>query len=161
MTDEATQATVENLRADFLNATTTAERWKVLNRAIDWAVAASENADHYSSLLATRDQKHTVNLTLDSADLVERVRAQIAEGGLARGFGAPSLVGEKVEGEERRIRAGDIVTWDGEEEGWIVEVVRRDGRAVILPLGDDYELARTVVAIEDVWPPASAAGAAV
>jgi hypothetical protein len=47
MTDEAIQATAENLRADFLNAPTTAERWKVLNAAIDWAVAASENADHY------------------------------------------------------------------------------------------------------------------
>lgn len=153
MVDEATQATAENLRADFLNATTTHQRWKVLNRALDWAVAASENADHYSSLLAARDQKHTVNLTLDSADLVERVRAQIAEGGLARGPGVSALVGEKVEGEERRIRAGDIVTWDGDEEGWIVEVVRRDGRATILPLGDDYALARTTVNIQDVWPP--------
>jgi len=47
MTDEATQATTENLRADFLNATTNHQRWKVLNQAIDWAVAASENADHY------------------------------------------------------------------------------------------------------------------
>jgi hypothetical protein len=44
MTDEATQATAENLRADFLNATTTHQRWKVLNQAIEWAVAASENA---------------------------------------------------------------------------------------------------------------------
>jgi len=47
MTDEAIQASAENLRAAFLNATTTAERWKVLNRAIDWAVTASENANHY------------------------------------------------------------------------------------------------------------------
>lgn len=47
MSDESIQETAENLRADFLNATTTHQRWKVLNRAIDWAVAASENADHY------------------------------------------------------------------------------------------------------------------
>jgi hypothetical protein len=46
MSDESIQATAENLRADFLNATTTHQRWAVLNRAIDWAVAASENADH-------------------------------------------------------------------------------------------------------------------
>ena len=45
MSDESIQATAENLRADFLNATTTHQRWKVLNRAIDWAVAASENAE--------------------------------------------------------------------------------------------------------------------
>ena len=44
MSNESTQATAENLRADFLNATTTHQRWKVLNQAIDWAVAASENA---------------------------------------------------------------------------------------------------------------------
>jgi hypothetical protein len=47
MSDESIQATAENLRADFLNATTTHARWLVLNQAIDWAVAASENADHY------------------------------------------------------------------------------------------------------------------
>jgi hypothetical protein len=45
MSDENIQATAENLRADFLNATTTHARWRVLNRAIEWAVAASENAD--------------------------------------------------------------------------------------------------------------------
>jgi hypothetical protein len=49
MTDEATQVTAENLRADFLNATTTHQRWKVLNRAIDWAMTASENAQHHPS----------------------------------------------------------------------------------------------------------------
>lgn len=148
MIDESIQATAENLQADFLNATTTAERWKVLNRAIDWAVAASENADHYRQKAQAKE--HTVNLTLDSADLVERVRAQIADGGLVRGPGVSALVGEKAEGEARRIRAGDIVTWDGD---WIVEVVRRDDRVVILPLGEDYKRARTVVAIQDVWPP--------
>jgi hypothetical protein len=47
MSDESIQATAENLRAEFLNATTTHQRWKVLNRAIDWAVAASESAAHY------------------------------------------------------------------------------------------------------------------
>ena len=45
MSDESIQATAENLRADFLNASTNHQRWKVLNRAIDWAVAASESAD--------------------------------------------------------------------------------------------------------------------
>lgn len=47
MSDDHIQEAAEDLRADFLNATTTHQRWKVLNRAIDWAVAASENADHY------------------------------------------------------------------------------------------------------------------
>lgn len=45
MADESIQATAENLRADFLNATTTHQRWKVLNKALDWAVTANENAE--------------------------------------------------------------------------------------------------------------------
>jgi hypothetical protein len=47
MADEDIQATAENLRADFLNTNSNYQRWKVLNRAIAWAVAASENANHY------------------------------------------------------------------------------------------------------------------
>lgn len=47
MSDESIQAGAEILRADFLNASTNHQRWKVLNRAIDWAVAASESADWY------------------------------------------------------------------------------------------------------------------
>lgn len=116
MITESIQATAENLRADFLNATTTAERWKVLNEALDWAMAASENADHYRQQAQAKE--HTVNLTLDSADLVERVRAQIAEGGLARGPGVSVLVGEKVEGEQHVFREGDTVTWVGSEGAW-------------------------------------------
>ena len=46
MSAESIQATAENLRADFLNATTTYQRWQVLNEAIEWALAATENADH-------------------------------------------------------------------------------------------------------------------
>jgi hypothetical protein len=45
MTEDTNQITADNLRADFLNATTNWQRWKVLNRALDWAVTASENAD--------------------------------------------------------------------------------------------------------------------
>jgi hypothetical protein len=145
MSDESIQATAENLRADFLNATTTHARWHVLNRAIEWAVAASENADHYRQ--KAQSKEHTVNLTLDSADLVEE-----------RHFRDVVVRGSLFAGEERHIRAGDIVTWDGEDEGWIVEVVRRDARVTILPLGDDYALARTTVAIQDVWPPDNVIG---
>jgi hypothetical protein len=47
MSDDAINATAERMRADFLNATTTHQRWKVLERAISWAVVASENANHY------------------------------------------------------------------------------------------------------------------
>ena len=57
MSDESIQATAENLRADFLNATSTAERWKVLNRAIEWAVAASENTDHYRQKAQTDEHR--------------------------------------------------------------------------------------------------------
>lgn len=60
MSEEAIQATAENLRADFLNATTTHQRWKVLNRALEWAVAASENVDHYHSMLVAMSGNHTV-----------------------------------------------------------------------------------------------------
>jgi hypothetical protein len=45
MTEDTKQTTADNLRADFLNAETTWARWKVLNQALDWAVAASENAE--------------------------------------------------------------------------------------------------------------------
>lgn len=58
MSDESIQATAENLRADFLNATTTHQRWKVLNRAIKWAVAASENADHHRQKAQTGWVRH-------------------------------------------------------------------------------------------------------
>jgi len=144
MTDEATQATAENLRADFLNAITTAERWKVLNRAIDWAVAASENPDHYRQ--QAQSKEHTVNLKLDSADVVERVRAQLAAGGLARGPGVSALVGEKVEGEERQIRPGDVVrhsdygAGDGDDPWVVLSLVEGTKLVEVAPLRDDYAL---------------------
>jgi hypothetical protein len=50
MTEDTKQTAADNLRADFLNAETTWARWKVLNQALDWAVAASENADSYRRL---------------------------------------------------------------------------------------------------------------
>jgi hypothetical protein len=104
MTDEATQATAENLRADFLNATTTAARWKVLNAAIDWAVAASENADHYRQKAQAKE--HTVNIRVDSGALAERVArmaSPFASGGVVQGHGG--LIGE---------RAGEAVVSDAE-----------------------------------------------
>jgi hypothetical protein len=45
-TEDINQITADNLRADFLNASTNYERWKVLERALSWAVAASEVANH-------------------------------------------------------------------------------------------------------------------
>ena len=56
MTEDTKQITADNLRADFLNATTNWQRWKVLNRALDWAVAASENADLLRRAKADREQ---------------------------------------------------------------------------------------------------------
>jgi len=164
MTDEATQATAENLRADFLNTNSNYQRWKVLNRAIAWAVAASENAAHHREAAKRDKARQTINVRVsmdDERPILRQVVDGMVRGGSTRGLGVSTLVGEKCQGQERRIRAGDIVTWDGDEEGWIVEVVRCDGRAVILPLGEDYALARTVVTIEDVWPPAGVAGTAV
>lgn len=46
MTKDTIQITADSLRADFMNATTSWARWQVLNRALEWAVAASENAEH-------------------------------------------------------------------------------------------------------------------
>lgn len=85
MTAESIQATAENLRADFLNATTTHARWRVLNRAIDWAVAASENADHYRQ--KAQSKEHTVNIKLSAEEArkaLERAAAQLARGGHIR-----------------------------------------------------------------------------
>lgn len=44
MTEDTNQITADHLRAEFLNASTNWQRWKVLNKALDWAVTASENA---------------------------------------------------------------------------------------------------------------------
>lgn len=38
--------TADKLRAEFLNATTNWQRWKILNRALQWALDASENAEY-------------------------------------------------------------------------------------------------------------------
>lgn len=70
MADESIQATAENLRADFLNATSTAERWKVLNRAIEWAVAASENTDHYRQKAQTGWIRHGERTISDGERIV-------------------------------------------------------------------------------------------
>ena len=55
MSDESIQATAENLRADFLNATTTYQRWKVLNRAIDYGTGQDTDCDGLKSI---RDGYH-------------------------------------------------------------------------------------------------------
>jgi hypothetical protein len=115
VTEDTNQITADNLRADFLNATTNWQRWKVLNRALDWAVAASENAEAY------------------------RQRSNVRYGERAICSGDQSL------------SVGDVVTWDGEEEGWIVREIGRGGEAVvILPLGDDWELGQQVVDVRDL-----------
>jgi hypothetical protein len=119
MSDKSTQATAENLRADFLNATTTHARWRVLNRAIDWAVAASENATHYRQKAQTKSHTGTnvrIMVSDDSDPEAVQTFRDLCNGGVVRGHGG--LMGEKVEGEERRIRAGDTVTWAGNEGVW-------------------------------------------
>lgn len=45
MTDSTAHTTADNMRADFLNASNNWQRWKILNRALGWAVTATENAD--------------------------------------------------------------------------------------------------------------------
>ena len=123
MTEDTKQITADNLRADFLNATTNWQRWNVLNRALDWAVAASENADAY------RQKAEELNTA--------------AEGKRNDVFGLAV--------EDKTVFAGDIVTWDGDEKGWIVRAVRPHGGMVeIVPLGDDWELGRTLVQAEEL-----------
>lgn len=56
MTEDTNQITADNLRADFLNATTNWQRWKVLNRALQWAVDASELNDWFRKDKAAREQ---------------------------------------------------------------------------------------------------------
>ena len=103
MSDESIQATAENLRAEFLNATTTHQRWKVLNQAIDWAVTASENVAVYRRAAAAA---HSVTVQVDSGALAERVARMVspfASGGVVQGHGG--LMGE---------RAGEAVVTDAE-----------------------------------------------
>ena len=57
MTEDTKQITADNLRADFLNATTNWQRWNVLNRALDWAMAASENAEHWRGVAASHERE--------------------------------------------------------------------------------------------------------
>ena len=47
MTEDTSKISADNLRAEFMDATTNWQRWKVLNKALDWAVVASENAVYY------------------------------------------------------------------------------------------------------------------
>lgn len=53
MAEDTNRITADNLRADFLNATTNWDRWRVLNLALDWALAATENANRERGKTAT------------------------------------------------------------------------------------------------------------
>ena len=121
MSDESTQATAENLRADFLNATTTHARWGVLNRAIEWAVTASENADHYRQKAQSRVQtdEHRCSALADVNGNV------VAE--------------------------GDEVGWGDDEDGWIVRHVYRDGTVIIAPRDSSSAAEEWVVGAQDLW----------
>ena len=121
MSDESIQATAENLRADFLNATSTAERWKVLNRAIEWAVAASENTDHYRQKAQSRVQtdEHRCSALTDVNGNV------VAE--------------------------GDEVGWGDDEDGWIVRRVYRNGTVVISPRDSSSATEEWIVSTQDLW----------
>jgi hypothetical protein len=92
MTEDTNQTTADNLRADFLNATTNWQRWKVLNQALDWALAASENAEHFrrsAEDLKARAEGKNVTVTLRAEDVspaVHRaVEQQLAKGGFVHG----------------------------------------------------------------------------
>ena len=65
-----------------------------------------------------------------------------------------SLHGERIlSNGEHTIRAGDIVTWDGDEDGWIVKAIREHGGLVeIARLRDDWYVNRTVVWAEALLP---------
>ena len=96
MSDESIQATAENLRADFLNATSTAERWKVLNRTIEWAVAASENTDRYRQKAQTGWVRHGERIISDGQNTLrggDRVSLRDKEGvWVVLGFSEAPLV---------------------------------------------------------------------
>lgn len=83
MTEDTNQISADNLRADFLNANTNWQRWKVLSRALDWAVAASENADAYRRQRdELRQQKHDgkeVTVHLDATGVASMVAKAIKE----------------------------------------------------------------------------------
>lgn len=121
MTEDTIKISADNLRADFLNASTTWERWKVLNRALEWATAATENGDAYRK---------------QAQEMQQKVGARDGERYLTYG--------------DRTIRAGDIVTWEDEEEGWIVRRVTLEGLCEILPLGDDWALGTQKVRATDL-----------
>ena len=70
--EDTNQISADNLRADFLNATTNWQRWKVLNRALDWAVAASENA-------AALRNRTSVSWRIEDPDLYRQIKAMKAD----------------------------------------------------------------------------------
>ena len=83
MTEDTKQITADNLRADFLNATSNWQRWKVLNRALDWAVAASENA-------AAERERTGVAVRVEDVDLYRQIKAMKADvdaNGVMFGYG--------------------------------------------------------------------------
>lgn len=109
MTEDKIKISADNLRADFLNANTTWERWKVLNRALEWATAASENANAHLRAVDTLRKQGYVRHS-------ERI---ISNG-------------------EHTIRAGDVITWAGMEKGWIVKGLSADNLVDIAPLADNW-----------------------
>lgn len=112
MTDTSIKISADNMRADFLDANTTWERWKILNRALEWATAASENADQ---LRRDRGRQYFIH--------GERILAS----------------------DTHEIRAGDVVTWGGEEEGWIVRRVVDAAHVEIIPLGVNWNLGAQII----------------
>ena len=83
MTEDTNQTTADNLRADFLNATTNWQRWEVLNRALDWAVTASENA-------AALRNRTSVSWRIEDPDLYRRIKemkADVDTNGVMFGYG--------------------------------------------------------------------------
>lgn len=51
---------------------------------------------------------------------------------------------------DRAICVGDVVTWDGEQDGWIVRAIEDDLRVRITPLVDDWGLGEQIVDAEDL-----------
>lgn len=136
MSDETIAATAENLRADFLNANTTSQRWKVLNGALQWAMDASENAKYL------RRQKRDIE---DSLTRVQGERDRYK-----------ALLSEACNADDgppgERVKPGEIVRkkFDPSKGDVIVHTIGGDGSVYVIPLYEGWHMEEEIVKPEDI-----------
>lgn len=163
MSDESIQEAAENLRADFLNATTTHQRWKVLNRAIDYGIGQDTDCDGLKSI---RDAYHEWFIDAPTAykqwklflACVEWAMGRAAKRENADHYRQKSQTGWVRHGErtisdgERTVRAGDVVQHpDYDDDPWVVLSVEEGTLVKIAPLRYDYALNTCSVSAEHLF----------